>query len=316
PPGHCLTTQVRAAPPDRDAGTRAASARGAALAALVLAVACAPAPERAAAGIVDDFGDTLRLAASPRRIVSLNPTTTELLFALGAGERVVGRTHWDQWPDSARLVPDLGNGLRPNVEAVLARRPDLVLLYASGDNRDAANRLRAAGVPTLALRIDSIAEFRRAVVLLSVLVGDSARGTRVRDSVDRTLSRVRLATAPLPPPRVMWHVWDSPLIVIGGGSYLTELVAIAGARNVYADQPAISPQVSMEDIVRRDPDYIIAGPVGRERVLADPRWRGVRAVRDGRVVAVDTNLVGRPSVRLGEAAVELARLLHPGLSLP
>jgi ABC-type Fe3+-hydroxamate transport system substrate-binding protein len=268
------------------------------------------------APLVDDFGDTLATGLAARRIVSLNPTTTEILFAIGAGSRVVGRTRWDVWPDSARLVPDLGDGIRPNVEAVLAARPDLVVLYASADNRAAAQRLRAAGIATYAAKIDSIVEFERAVLALGRLTGDTARARLTRDTVRAALDAVRAATRALPAPTVFWHVWDDPLITIGGGSYMTELVAIAGGRNVYAELPDVSPQVSREDVLRRDPDVVIAGPQGAKRIAADVAWRPLRAVRDGRVVVVDTNLVGRPSVRLGEAARSLARLLHPRAPLP
>jgi ABC-type Fe3+-hydroxamate transport system substrate-binding protein len=145
------------------------------------------------------------------------------------------------------------------------------------------------------------------------VTGDSARARAVVDSVTRTLERVRAATAPLPRPTVFWHVWDAPLITIGGGSFMNELVEIAGGRNIYGDLPAVSPQVSFEDLVRRDPDLMLAGPEGAAKLRADPAWRAVRAVREGRVLVVDTALVGRPGVRLGEAAVSLARLIHPGV---
>src|SRR5687768_11276092 len=216
------------------------------LAVLALA-ACAP-PEPSAGAGVDDFGDSIRVAPAARRIVSLIPATTEILFAIGAGDRLVGRTHWDRYPDSARLVPDLGDGIRPNVEAVLAARPDLVVLYASGDNRAAAARLRGAGVRTVALKVDSIAEFRRATRLLGRLVGDSARGAAVVDSVDAPMARVRAATRALPRPTVFIRSWKTPLLTIGGGSFMTELLDIAGARNVYAELPGPSPQVSLEDV--------------------------------------------------------------------
>jgi iron complex transport system substrate-binding protein len=279
--------------------------------ALTVLAACAPAPERAAGGMVDDFGDTLALAAPPQRIVSLNPPTTEILFALGAGPRIVGRTRWDTRPDSALRVPDVGDGIRPNVEAVLARRPDLVVLYASNDNRPAAERFRAAGIATWALKIDSIAEFVRAVDQLGRILGDTARARLTRDTVLRALDSVRAATSARTPRTAVWHVWDEPLIVIGGGSYMNELVEIAGGRNIYRDMPEPSPQVSMEDIVRRNPEVVLAGPVGAERLRADPAWRSLPAVREGRVLVVDTTLVGWPAVRLGEAARSLARLLHP-----
>ena len=268
----------------------------------------------ASAQVIDDFGDTLALASRPRRIVSLNPATTEILFAIGAGPRLVGRTTWDLHPDSARLVPDLGNGLRPNTEAVLAARPDLVVLYASDDNRAAAKALRAAGVPTLTLRIDRIAGFARATRILGHATGDSARAAGVVDSVQATLERVRRATAGLEAPTVIWRVWDRPLMVIGGGSYLSELATIAGGRNVYADLPQPSPVVTTEGVLRRTPRFVLTSPGGEARWRTSASWRGLPAVRDGRILVVDTLLVGRPAVRMGEAAVSLARLLHPGLA--
>lgn len=259
---------------------------------------------------VDDFGSPLPVPASPRRIVSLNPTTTEILFTIGAGERVVGRTHWDQWPDAARRVPDLGDGIRPNVEAVLAAHPELVILYASNDNRPAAQRIRQAGIAVVGFKFDRIDDFRRVTRALGRLTGESANAEAVVDSVSRTLERVRRETAGLPHPRVFLHAWNRPVIALGGGSFISELAAIAGARNVYDSARAPSLPVSVEDVIRRDPDIVLAGPEAVAGILADPSWRAMRAVREGRVLAYDTNLVFRPSVRLGEAAVSLAALLR------
>jgi len=292
--------------------TARAGARAAASDTAASSAAAAPAAPPPATVLRDDFGDTLTPSAAPRRIVSLNPATTELFFALGAGDRLVGRTHFDRYPAAALRVPDLGNGMRPNVEAVLGMRPDLVVLYASGENRDAAARFRAAHVPTLSLRVDRIADFRRTVAMLGVVLGDTAAARAVVDSVSRTLARVRSATASLPRPATFWKAWDDPVIAIGGGSFLTELVEIAGGRNIYGDDPRPSLDVTVEDVIRRDPDVVLAGPEAAARMRAAPAWQALRAVREGRVAIVDTTLIGRPGVRLGEAAVSLAHLLHPG----
>jgi iron complex transport system substrate-binding protein len=284
----------------------------------IAAVASCGEPHRAAPALdVDDFGDRIRAGtfASPARIASLNPATTELLFALGAGPRLVARTTWDVWPEAARAVPDVGPGLRPNIEAVLARHPDLVVLYASGDNRMAAQQLRAAGIAVIALRTDRLADFVRASRELGRAVGESANAATVIDTMQRTLARVRAATLHLEHPTVFWHVWDSPIYTIGTGSFLDELLTIAGGTNIYADRSEPSPQVSLEDIIKRDPRIILAGVSGKKAITTSPLWNGVRAVREGRVFVVDTNLVGRPSVRAGEAAVSIARLLHPGIAL-
>ena len=265
-------------------------------------------------GIVDDFGDTITIHRRPERIVSLTPATTEILFALGAGERLVGRGEYDKWPDGALAVPDLGPGLRPNVEAILAARPDLVLLYASQDNRPAAQRLRSAGIMTVAFKVDRIEHFDRTTRLLGRLIGDSARGALVADTVMRTLDSVRALTQSQPRVTVVMPAYEDPLLVIGSGSFMSQLVSIAGGRNVYEDADQPSPAVTFEDVVRRNPDVVLVGPEYGEKLRRSTRWRALDAVRRGRVLYMDTALVLRPAVRLGEGAVSLLRLLHPELT--
>lgn len=276
----------------------------------------APQPDRAAApaadaSVRDDYGDTVRMGAPPRRIVSLNPATTEILFAIGAGDRVVGRSRWDDWPAEALRVPAVGDGIRPNLEATLAVRPDLVLLYAGAENREAARALRAAGIATAAIKVDRIEDFRRATRLLGRLTGDTARARAVVDSVDATLDRVRRAVAGRPRPRVVWPMFGRPLLAVGRGSFQHEVLAIAGGDNVFGDDPRPAVPVSREEVLRRGADAMLVGPTREAEVRADPAWRPLAAVRDGRVLVVDTGVVYRPAVRLGEAAVNLARLLHP-----
>ncbi|MGI8617873.1 MAG: ABC transporter substrate-binding protein [Gemmatimonadaceae bacterium] len=282
--------------------------------AIGIVAACEREVPEPALTVRDDFGHAV-VPGVAHRIVSLNPATTEMLFAIGAGNRVIGRTTWDSYPDSARLIPDMGPGLRPNLEVVLAAKPDLVILYASADNRSAADRLRSLGVITLAVKNDSIGDLARTLRLLGTVTGDSARAATVADSVRATLDRVRAATAGMERPSAFWYIWDSPLITVGRGSYMSELLEIAGARNLYDHIAKPSPAVTLEDVVRRNPDVVIAGPDGTRTLRRDARWRALAAISAGRIIVADTALVAKPSVRLGEAAVSLARQLHPGIGL-
>jgi iron complex transport system substrate-binding protein len=284
------------------------------LAASLAVAGCAGGGPPAEAAVRDDFGTEVASGAA-RRIISLNPATTEMLFAIGAGSRVIGRTTWDSYPDSARLVPDMGPGLRPNLEVVIGAKPDLVILYASADNRSAADRLRSLGIATLAVKNDSIGDLARTLRLLGRVTGDSARAEVVLDSVHATLDRVRAATAGRTRGTAFWYIWDAPLITIGRGSFMSELLEIAGAKNLYDDIAAPSANVALEDVVTRNPHWVVAGPEGTRNLRDDSRWRALAAVRAGRIIMADTALVGKPSVRLGEAAVSLARLLHPGIDL-
>jgi ABC-type Fe3+-hydroxamate transport system substrate-binding protein len=263
----------------------------------------------------DDFGDAIVFTnnAQNTRVISLDPSVTEIIFALGLGPQLVGRTHWDLYSDSARAVPDLGDGIKPNVEAILAARPDIVFLYATKENRAAARAVRAAGVRVVSLRIDRIADFARATALIARLTSRDARAQQVVDSVTATLERVRRATSALPRTRVFIHAWENPLLTIGGGSFLSELVSIAGAENIFADLQAPSPQVSFEEVLRRNPDAVLGGPQAKMELGQSARWQALAAVQQGRILVLDTIVVGKPSVRLGEAAVSLARLFHPGV---
>jgi ABC-type Fe3+-hydroxamate transport system substrate-binding protein len=266
----------------------------------------------AAAAPRDDFGTPIAIGKPPTRIVSLNPTTTEILFAIGAGKRLVGRSQYDTYPDSAKTVASLGPALRPSVEAIVAAKPDLVILYASEDNRPAFDRLRQAGIPTVAFKLDSIEQFRRDTRLLGRITGDSAQAVTVVDSVSATLERVRRATANLPKPTVFIPTWEKPIIAIGGGSFLNELVEIAGGTNIYKSVSTPSATVTIEDVVMRNPDFVVTGHDRAGAISALANWRAIPAVRDGHILTFDFDLVSRPSVQLGASAVAIAKLLHPG----
>ncbi len=261
---------------------------------------------------LDDFGAPLPVdARDAARVVSLNPAFTEIVFAIGAGSRLVGRTAWDDRPHEALAVTNVGAGIRPNVEAVLAVRPTLVLLYATAENRAAADAFARAGIRTLALRTVTIGDFRRAAHALGRALDAVPQATALVDSIDGTLERVRSAVAGAERPRVVWPSWEAPVLVVGNASYEAELLDIAGAENVFADRQEPVATVTIEEIARRDPTLVLAGPERIARLSASEPWRAVRAIRDGRVAVLDSSVIGRPGVTIGMAAVSIARLLHP-----
>ena len=244
------------------------------LVALVLAAvpACRTrAPGTGTIVVVDDAGDTVRLGAPARRIVSLIPATTELLFAMGQGERLVGRTQWCDYPADAAKVPSVGDGITPNLEAVLGVRPDLVVMYHSGQNGSAAERLRALGVPAIRVRSDLLADVPRLASLLGRLL--DAGGAA--DSLARAFeSGLAAATVPPPPnpPSIFLLVWDQPPMTVGSGSYLTELLERAGGRNTYADLPTSSGLISVESAADRDPDAILTSNAALPAFAERPEW--------------------------------------------
>jgi len=250
-----------------------------------LAAGCSKEPIRSGPLLlIDDAGDTVRLAGPATRVASLAPSTTELLFAIGAGPSVVGRTQWCDWPAEAAALPSLGDGISPNVEAILGVRPDLVVLYRSPSNAAAASRLRQLGVPAIQLLTDSFDDLARNAELLGRALGatDSSEAiiARLRAGLSR-LDRRQDSTG----PRVLILAWDQPPMTIGKGSFQDELVARAGGRNIFADIAAPSAPVSLEAIAARNPDAVLttsATPAFVER----PEWKVVRAVREHRLVVM------------------------------
>ena len=277
---------------------------------LLCCLACRPAAPARPGELVDDTGAHTSLAAPPQRVVSLIPATTELLFALGAGDRLVGRTSWCDYPADAAQVPDLGNGIDPNVEAVLAARPDLVLLYKSGANRGAAERLRGLGVPTLELATDRIADIGRLTRLLGQALGLREAAESLVARTDRDLAAAsRAPDRPTARPSVFILAWDRPAMTLGRGSFLSEILERAGARNSFDDLPTSSAQVSIEAVATRNPDYILVTSAGDPAVAGRPEWWVVRAVRERRFLRVRGSEFNRPGPRVGLAVREMAAAL-------
>jgi iron complex transport system substrate-binding protein len=259
--------------------------------------------------VVDDHGDTVVLPRPATRVVSLSPATTELLFALGAGDRVVGRTHWCDYPVAALAVPDLGDGLTPNLEAVLGAHPDLVLLYPSARNLQAVERLHAIGIPTLQLATDRLRDVSRLARLLAPLVERAAAGDSLAARFERQLATVDLPRYRVP-PRVFLLAWTDPPVTIGAGSFLDEIVTRAGAVNIFADLPAPSGPVSIEAVSQRDPDFILTTSTDLPGFMQRPEWQAVRAVRLRRLVSLPGSAFQRPSPRAAEAIARLAAALR------
>jgi ABC-type Fe3+-hydroxamate transport system substrate-binding protein len=247
----------------------------------------------------------------PRRIVSLNPTTTELLYAIGAGPRLVGRSRACDYPPAAADVPDLGDGFPPVVEAVAGVSPDLVVLYHSTGNAAAAGRLGQLGIPVLRLRTDRLTDVARAARVLGRATGAGNAGDSVAAALEAELARARATSSRgrgegIP---VLLLAWDQPAIALGRGSFASELVELAGGRNLFADVAAASAPVSLEAIAAREPAVAIL--VGSEMPGLEhrPAWRALPAVREGRVVRLIESSSNRPSPRAPQAVRSLrARL--------
>lgn len=267
--------------------------------------------------VVDDAGRTVRLDAPARRILSLIPARTDLLLAIGAADRLIARTRYDDDPRLAHL-PSLGDALTPSVEWIAAEQPDLVIAWPDTRSRDVVHRLIELGIPVYGSRVESLDDVNRAIGHVGQLLGLEARADSIAHAIRATHDRVRAAVARRDRPGVLYLIGLDPVMAAGPGTFIDELIGIAGGRNIFADAGALWPQISLEEIVRRDPalivmasDDVAAGDLA-ERLAARAGWRDIAAVRTGRVYRVDPATFNRPGPSVGPAAAALARLLHPG----
>jgi len=270
--------------------------------------------------VVDDAGRVVSLDAAPERIVSLIPAVTEMIIALGAGHRLLARTDYDTNPllDS---LPSVGGGLNPDLEWLVRRRPDLVVGWTDGTARAVLARLRALGVAVYSADIQSLADADSTVARMGRLLDREREAAGIIERTSSGLENVRGAVRGLPRPRVLYVLSVDPPMTAGPGTFLHEVMELAGADNVFADAGANWPTVSLESVVERDPDLLLV-PVGEEgfaapeRLAELPGWSELRAVRAGRVHGVDADLFHRPGPHLVDVARRLARIYFPGIRLP
>jgi iron complex transport system substrate-binding protein len=263
--------------------------------------------------VVDDAGDTLALAGPARRIVSLVPSVTGTVVSLGAADRLVARTRYDLDPALAEL-PSLGGGLDPSIEGIVALRPDLVVAWNARDDRVLVPRLRAAGIPVYVAEIQDTAAVFATIARVGVLVGAPARADSVVGALRDTFAAVAADVPPGPRPTALYLIAEDPPRTAGPQTFIGQALEIAGARPAFPELAEDWPTVALEAVMARSPDVIVL-PVGanlpsREALAGRPGWRDLAAVREGRVVEIDADLLARPGPDLGRAA----RVLRDGLS--
>ncbi|MFZ5877161.1 MAG: ABC transporter substrate-binding protein [Nitrospirota bacterium] len=262
----------------------------------------------------DDLGQTLRFDRAPRRIVSLSPALTEMLFAIGLDDAIVGVSDFCNYPPAALDKPKVG-GIQPNFEAVVALKPDLVVSTGGAAMRNVAQQLARFHVPVLGVEADSVESILARVTLLGRVTGrDDAAAALVND-MRRRLAAIAANRSDAPAPRVLYLVDDVPTITIGPKSFLYDVVIKAGGKPLETGPSESYPRVGMEAIVRFDPEVIFfAGDSdagAAEHAAAWQRWSGISAVNADRMYAIPRDLVNRPGPRIIDAVEFIAAMLHP-----
>ena len=278
----------------------------------------APPPPTAPAvhEVVDEAGRTVRVPLLPSRIVSLAPSLTETLYALGVQDRLVGDTDYCDYPPDAQKKRKVGGIVNPNLEEIAALHPDLVLVTKEINRLETVRALDALGIPAYATHARNVDDILSTTQKLADILGVPEAGKSLASDLQARLAAVHARLEALPPSRVLFIVWTRPLISVGKNTFIADALRRADAASI-VDASQDWPQMNLEEVVRLQPDYLVfaashadSGARDFESLASLPSWQLLDAVRSRRF-AVISDAVNRPAPRIVSAIEELARQLHP-----
>ena len=272
--------------------------------------------------LTDGLGREVVLEKVPERIVSLSPSNTEVLYAAGAGPLVVGNTEYCDYPEEAQSVTKVGgfSASSISVETIVSLNPDLVFA-GDTDHQPVIDALEAAGFPVYSVKANTFEDVYANLELVGLLTGNETVAAQVVDDMKSRIAAVeeKIATVPQEErPTVFWEVWDEPLLTSGPNTFSAQMVEIAGGINIFPDLTEDYPQISVEEVVSRNPDVIMGPDTHGDKLVvgelaARPGWEGITAVTDGRIYLIDGDTSSRPGPRLVDALEEIAASLYPDL---
>jgi cobalamin transport system substrate-binding protein len=273
-------------------------------------------PSPAIREVTDGYGRTVRVPSNPSRIVSLAPSLTETVYALGDEDHLVGDTDYCDYPPEAQKKPKVGGVINPNLEEIASLHPDLVLVTKEGNLLDTVRSLETLGIPTYATDARSIEEIISSTQKLADVLNVSAAGKVLADELQRRLAVLQSKLSAVPPKRVLFVVWPEPLMSVGKGTFIADALHRAGAVSI-VNSNQDWPQVDLEEVARLQPEYLVfasshsGSPSYDFETLANrPGWRILDAVRN-RHFAVVSDAIIRPAPRMVSVIEDLARQLHP-----
>jgi iron complex transport system substrate-binding protein len=269
-----------------------------------------------AATFTDEVGRTIEVNGPPQRIVSVAPNVTEILFALGLEDRLVGVSVYCQYPPEALKKEKIGGYINPSLEKIVALRPDLVIGIAEGDLRTFVDKLAGLKVPVYITNPRDALEVLTSVQKIGEVTFAPEAARRIVRSMEERVRRVQDKVQDRPRPRVL-HILDfNPLISAGKGTFVDDLIRLGGGRNVAETATGKYPHFSMEEVLVQDPEVILLASMKSQDPLVKQRrwwerWKTITAVKQGRIYVLDSDLIHRPSPRIADGLEQVAKAIHP-----
>ena len=255
----------------------------------------------AAIEVIDDNGDKLTIANAAQRIISLSPNTTEILFHIGAGEKIVGADEYSNYPQAANKIVRVNNHAAANYELILSLKPDLVIAWQSGNGEKIISRIRELNIPVFVVETASLEDIPNLYRRLGQLSGYAAQANTQAERFSQRLNQLRKSFSSKQAIRVFYQIWNEPLMTLNGDHMVTDMIELCGGVNVFADAAALVPYVNIESILAADPQVIIAGGGEQERQMQIAKWQqwpSISAVSDKHIYTIPADLMQRHSERI------------------
>jgi iron complex transport system substrate-binding protein len=269
-------------------------------------------PAHADLTVRDDTGQTLRLTQAPKRIVSLAPHATELLFEVGAGSRIVGAVSYSDYPEEAKRIPRVGGYRSLDMEAIAALKPDVIVAWPSGNTPAQVEKLKQLGLPIYLSEPKRIADIAGALERIGTLTGNAGAGQQAAARFNRQYASLRATYAGRPPVRVFYQIWNSPLMTVSGEQIIGDAIRLCGGENIFANLPTLTATVSLEAVLQADPEIIVASGMAAQRPpwLDDwKRWPRLRAAKNDQLHFIPADWINRASPRLLQGTEKLCGIL-------
>ncbi len=281
---------------------------------LMTACAAASLAEGSGITVTDMFGREITLTGPAERIVVLQPADCEILCAIGCEDAIVGRGQYVDYPQSVLDVPVVQSGAETNVEEILALQPQVVLMNSMSQSEEQVRQLEENGVKVVVSSTSDIESVYTAIHLIGALMGRDAEAEALIADMQGTFDEIRAKTAGQT-RKVYFEISPPPyLYSAGSSSYMNELAEICGITNIFADQPDAWLMISEEQVIERDPDYIVLitgmGSQGVEEILSREGWGNISAIREQRIFNDDDSCMARPGPRLKDAAIALYSFVY------
>jgi iron complex transport system substrate-binding protein len=265
--------------------------------------------------VMDEAGRQVEVPSRRQRIVSLAPSITEMLFALGAGNRVVGVTQFSNYPPASAHLPKVGSYVQPNIEKILALRPDLVIAIKDGNPKIVVDRVTEVGVPTFVIDPKSLDGVITSVRNIGRIVDTEQSGSRIALQMSARIREVEQKVSGAPRYRVFFQIGAEPIVSAGRGTFIDILIKTAGGVNITGEMTAY-PNLSLEQVLLARPEIILITSMAREGGFERIRrfwsqWPELPAVASNRIHIVNSDILDRPSPRIVDGLEMLARLIHP-----